>query len=241
MQKLDFKAIIFTSTVFLSVSTAYAGTMGNAQDAMPYLGGEASYSWRQTDPIQLNTINNQTSDQGWGGRLSAGMLKFYTPNIGLTGEIGGGYYGSTTITKPEISSKVTFSVDGYDALVGALYRLQYLDIFAKIGFMIENSRSSINRQNLSQLYNGDLINGSSYTRSNRTQVLPEIRVGGIYNLRNNLGITLTYLHAFGSTMSGIENISANVASGVDVTKSIKEQNPTLNSILFGLRYYMFNA
>jgi len=231
---------VISTAAFLSLSMGYAGDMGSKPPptSMPYFGAEASYNWIQRDNPHINSLTDRPSTQNWGGRLSAGMLRFHTDKLGITGEIGGGYYGSGTVTIPQLALTSKRSVDGYDILVGALYKLEYFDVFGKVGFMIENFRSSVNQQNLSKIDQGDFFTGSSYARFNNTEVLPEVRAGGIYNFRDDLGVTLTYMHAFGSTPSFSGNLLATRASGIHQTTVVKAQNPSLDSILLGLRYYV---
>lgn len=232
------KYLLLTLLSILYFAQLNAGSMGNAPTVRPYLGGEANYSWRQINAPTLNFAPGSTSNQYWGGRFSAGIMRFYTDRMALSAEAGGGYYGNTTITAPSTASVGKLAVDGYDILVGTLYQLNYLDLFVKIGFMGETVRSDFKRYNLAQVFNGNLIRGQSRTRVSDTSILPEIRVGGIYNLYSHLGLTLTYLHTFGSTMTYEKNGTATIGSGIQTITNINSQAPTLNSILLGLRYYI---
>ncbi len=216
---------------------AHAGDMGGkpSPSLRPYFGGEVSYSWIQANGIRINGFTGSETKQHWGGRLSAGVLRFSTEKLGFTSEVGGGYYGSQTRKYRDLRVTSNGEIDGYDILVGALYKLEHFDLFAKIGFMVENIRVDITKQDLSLTNFG--ITGSHYNRLGSTQVLPEIRVGGIYNLRNDLGVTLTYMHAFGSTPGATVDVSASQA-GINSIVSLKGQNPSLDSVLLGLRYYI---
>jgi hypothetical protein len=240
MNRIKSTRTVLSTAALLSLSIAHAGDMGSkpAPVTMPYFGAEASYNWIQRGESRVNDISSIASIQHWGGRISAGLLRLHTEKLGFTGEIGGGYYGNESISMPRLSTTGKSSVDGYDVLVGALYKLEKFDVFGKIGFMIENYRTTTNEANLSQITQGSFITGSTYVRENRTQVLPEVRAGGIYNLREDLGLTLTYMHAFGSTPSLTGSISASQATGINQTIVAKAQNPSLDSILLGLRYYI---
>lgn len=239
MNRIKSTRTALSTAAFLSLSIAHAGDMGSkpAPVSIPYFGAEVSYNWIQKDDPRVNSFTNTPSVQNWGGRLSAGLLRFHTEKLGLTGEIGGGYYGNETLTLPQLSAVSKNSVDGYDVLVGALYKFENFDVFGKVGFMIENLRGSLNQQNLTEIQ-GNFFSGSSYVRGNKTQVLPEVRAGGIYNLREDLGLTLTYMHAFGSTPSFSGSMSASRVTGINQTTVSKLQNPSLDSILLGLRYYI---
>ena len=232
-------SLISTAALF-SASIAYAGDMGSkpAPLSVPYVGGEVSASWIQKNAPYINGVKGNMSNQNWGGRLSAGMLRFHTEKLALMGEIGGGYYGSRSVNIPalEVSSKL--EVDGYDVLVGALYKLKHLDVFGQVGFMIENARLSVSARELNQLFRGDFVYGESDARANGTQVLPEVRAGGIYNVREDLGITLTYMHAFGSTQAFKAINLATKGEGFFSMTNAHAQNPTLNSVLLGLHYYI---
>jgi hypothetical protein len=232
-------SIISTAALF-SASIAYAGDMGSklAPLSVPYVGGEVSASWIQKNAPHVNGVTANISEQNWGGRLSAGMLRFHTEKLALMGEIGGGYYGSRSVTIPQLSASSKLEVDGYDVLVGALYKLKHVDVFGQVGFMIENARMSLTKQDLNKLAQGDFIHGSSSVRFNTTQVLPEVRAGGVYNVRDDLGVTLAYMHAFGSTpdFSGVK--TATRADGINTVVSAKLQNPSLNAVLLGLHYYI---
>ncbi len=223
-----------------SCAVAHAGDMGTkpVHTLMPYFGGEVSYNWIDLGSLRFNNLSNNPKYQPWGGRFSAGVLRFSTDALGFTGEIGGGYYGAASMHIVRLAANTSLSIDGYDALVGALYRAQYLDLFVKVGFMIQNLRQTINEDDLSRRYAGGLVTGQSHARESRTQVLPEIRVGGIYNIRNDLGVTLTYLHAFGSSPNKNENITASFNNGINISSVTRTQNPSLDAILLGLRYYV---
>ncbi|MDF1827143.1 MAG: hypothetical protein P1U39_02570 [Legionellaceae bacterium] len=230
---------VISTVAFLSLSIAHAGDMGSkpAPVSMPYIGGEVSYNWMQRDNPNINGFSPRSSIQHWGGRVSAGMLKFYNEKLRFTGEIGGGFYGNESTKIPQLSVKEKQSVDGYDVLVGALYKLEKVDVFGQVGFMVQNLRMSLNQANLSEVSQGTFLTGTSYQRDNKAAVLPELRVGGIYNLREDLGITLTYMHAFGSTLSNTFSMVA-APGNIHATQVAKMQNPSLDSILLGLRYYI---
>ncbi|MDF1826779.1 MAG: hypothetical protein P1U39_00650 [Legionellaceae bacterium] len=231
--------VMIPTAALLSLSTAYAGTMGNQTVPMfkPYLGGEVSYNWIQRDDPSINGFSPRSNVQHWGGRFSVGMLRLYTDTLGFTAEIGGGYYGDETTNIPQVSTVGKISVDAYDVLVGALYKFEKFDVFGKVGFMVENFRTKVNQQSLSQMSQGTFITGTSDKRWNSAAALPEIKVGGIYNVCDNLGITLAYMHAFGSTPGTVGNLVASPGS-INTTQFANQQNPSLDSIFLGLRYYI---
>ena len=100
--------------------------------------------------------------------------------------------------------------------------------------MAQNYEITISENFAKSTPGGEFL-GTSTIASSQTKILPEIRVGGIFNANDNWGVSLAYMHAFGSNLSGSLNMSA--ANGV-LTKNATgdSRNPTLDSILLGIRY-----
>lgn len=236
------KKTLAAAAVLMSISGAHAGSMGpvDTQPAFnPYLAGEASYTWPSVGSNTLNAYSLSKTNQGWGGRLGVGM-QYDMPSLDkfkFLGEIGGGYYGSYTLSNAVggvLTLNNTQSISGYDILVGGLYNFNQFDIFGQIGFMAENV--SVNGyQNLALVDAGSAISGQVHSKDNYTQVFPEIKVGGIYNLNANWGLMVDYLHVFGATPSMNVDFSA-TPTGVVNNQTYNSQNPTLDSVLFGIRY-----
>ncbi len=220
--------LALTHSVFL-----HAGSMGPIieKTIVPYLQGEGSYTWNQVEGSPNGTIDKQR----WGGRLSGGVMRSYNEHLLFTGEVGGGYYGGASERTPGPTSSVdgfsapgrraSFTIDGYDVLVGAIYKLQNFSVLADIGFMAQNlSRKIIVTNTL---------------KANNTQILPEIKVGGLYNLTNNLDIALSYMYVFG--YKNYNRVTSTVDSTVippqvNIQGSAQEKNPALSTIFLGLRY-----
>ena len=248
-------------TAFTAVSASFAGSMGPVATLptfIPFLGGEASYTGQQLSTPSVNGSTATTSGQGWGGRLSGGFVHPFADKWGFVSEIGGGYYGGKDMTfftpaGAQIGTLKT-SVDGYDVLVGGLYKLDkfdywdvagQLDLLVQGGFMVENFRQQavINQPNVSPA-----LVGTTNIKGNTTQAFPEIRVGGIYNLNDNWGLTVTYLHVWGSSPRSASNLSISAPTApttltptpppVTITNNVaaNSQAPTLDTVLFGLRY-----
>jgi hypothetical protein len=236
------KKTLAAAAVLMSISVAHAGSMGPVDTQpmfVPYLTGEASYTWMDTNGIDFSAINATTTNQGWGGRLGAGLLHPYTDKLGFTGEIGGGYYGnqkfSLATIKGGIAGNNTASIDGYDVLVGALYKMERFDVFGQMGFMVQNLRTN-GYMNIAELTTGGFLKGSVNAKANQTQALPEIKVGGIYNLNTNWGLSVAYMHVFGSTPSMNVQVDATPGAGINTTANSNTQNPSLDAVMFGLRY-----
>ena len=228
-----------TAAVF---SAAHAGSMGPVSSMAsytPYLTGEASYTWPQGNNPTVTGITMTSSSQGWGGRLGAGMLYNYTEKLGFTGEIGGGYYGSQnrTMTGPAGSAgHLNYSLDGYDVLAGFVYKWNYFDVFLQGGFMMENRRISESADLAQTMPAAGLIKGRANINANTSQTLPEIKVGGIYNINPNWGLDVAYMHVFGSTPSLTSQYTGSLVSGIRENMTVDMQNPTLDSVMFGLHY-----
>ncbi len=237
---LFMKKIVLAIATTAAVTAAHAGSMGPVSMASytPYLTGEASYTWPQSGSLILNNNSATSSTQGWGGRLGAGMMYGYSEKLSFTGEIGGGYYGSRNQSVQSATGRVgsfNYTLDGYDVLAGFVYKWNYFDVFFQAGFMMENMRTSMTSY-LSEAVPGGLISGYMNANGNQTQTLPEIKVGGIYNINPNWGIDVAYMHVFGGSPSLVAQRSASLTTGFSENISANIQNPTLDSVMFGLHY-----
>lgn len=235
---------IIVSTL-VGLSTGYAGSMGPASTQAlpcltPFISTEASYTWNQLGNVTLNQFTMSNIHQGWGGRLGAGFVHQFSERLRFSTEIGGGYYGAATGSSASAGLSARVTIDGYDMLWGALYRVNQfdvlgnIDVFGSMGFMVENNRQKVT-QDRALSTPGGFYSGVIVTKSNMTQVFPEIKVGGIYNLNDNWGISLAYMHVFGTEFG--ETITTSASAGSNVKNGTQNfENATLNSIMFGLRY-----
>lgn len=234
------KKVIALLGLGLSGLTAYAGTMGAVSAtpwATPYFGGEALYSWNSIHGYSINNNLPSVSKSGWGGRLSAGINHPYTEKVSLNAEIGGGYYGSTQANVGASGIFGHFNITGYDFLVGAAYHFQSFDLFGNIGFMAQTLFASMLRDQAKQFIGGG-ISGVMRSHDSATEVLPEFRVGGLYNLTNNVALTLAYTYVVGLNVSGDIHTSSATAppSFFSSYGASNARNPALSNVLFGLRY-----
>ncbi len=224
----------------LSGLTAYAGTMGAVADtpwATPYFGGEALYAWNGINGYNINGNPPSVSKNGWGGRLSVGINHPYTEKVSLNAEVGGGYYGNTRSNVAASGIFGNYNITGYDFLFGGSYHFQSFDLFGDIGFMAQTLFASMLRDQAKQFVGGG-ITGRIRQHASATEVLPEIKVGGLYNVTDNVALTLAYTYVFGSTVSGELNTSSATAPPSFFTAygASTARNPSLSTILFGLRY-----
>jgi len=233
------------NALLLAVSAAHAGAMGpsTCQDCVvPFVSAEAAYNWLGVGSVTINNIQGVETYKKWGGRVGAGITRSYRENFSFTGELGYGYYGKTNISFADGANVGQFSVDGLDLLVGAQYALsgfdalRGLDVFFKAGAMVENRRSK-GSINLGVLVNGNYISGSQNGNTNQSQVLPELKVGGLYHVWDNFLVSLSYMKVFGSTVGSTSSQSATVSpASYTSNTSVHYQNPGINSIMFGLQY-----
>lgn len=239
---------VIATAAFFSLSIAQAGTMGSVSrpSFIPFIGGEAAYTWNQVQQLSINRFLSDDSTSGWGGRLSLGIIHPYSDRLSFTSEIGGGYYGrvkrsinasprvTPTGTNAGVVGRSSYNIDGYEALMGAMYQYKKVDLFGKLGFMAQNLRLHKNNTITAVVPGGSLTNTVDEKQSS-TQILPEIKVGGIYNMNENLGLTLAYMHVFGSSMKANGSMIG-TSNSLTISKTQNNQNPTLDSIMFGLMY-----
>lgn len=222
----------------LATPLAFAGSMGTTPTSTPYLSLEGSYTWPDVEVHSVNGNNSTYNKNGWGGRLSAGLIRSYTEKTSLTAEFGGGYYGKINFdnTPSGISGKWTYS--GYDFLVGGIYKLRQLNLFLNIGAMLQNADLYVERDR-TKLFLGSgsssLINGTTTNKVLTSAMLPEIKVGGFYNVHNNLDVSLAYMHVFGYSNQSNTNVSG-TGDRILLNGSVDHVNPSLDSLMLGVRY-----
>lgn len=233
------KKIICCTLGVFALSQAYAGNMGVVSptalpNSIPFIAAEGSYTWEQTNSITFNNNTGNRTTQPWGGRLSAGIVHPFSDSLGFSAEIGGGYYGSLDVNFKASEIKTYRTIDAYDILVGAIYSYHQFDLLGKIGFMAQNYNVKVT-QDYSKTIPGGLFSGVSTRSQSYTKVLPELKVGGIYNFNANWGASLAYMHAFGADLQGHVAFSASSGS-FTINGQATMENPTLNSVMFGIIY-----
>lgn len=235
------KKIIMTGLLGLSSFALHAGDMGPVSTNMstvPYLSGEGLYSWNSLHGYTINGNPPTLSKNGWGGRLSVGVDRPYNEKFSLNAEVGGGFYGTTRMNTPGSGVTSTLRMTGYDVLAGGTYHMQYIDLFGDFGFMVETLLSTMQRDD-GKRFPGGVFSGTTAGHAMQTQVLPELKVGAGYNFCPNLSLTLAYTYAFGSNVSGNIISTAVDASPTEINSggTINLRNPSLSTILLGLRYH----
>lgn len=198
---------------------------------------EGSYSWNQFNGVKINGYPSTQHSDLFGGRLAGGIAHPVSDNILLSAELGGGYYGNTSPSIVEAGVKGHFSIDGYDLLLGSAYKMDHITYFGKVGVMGQNLRSKITKD-LAIEIPGDFISGITSTDMSQTQLLPEVKLGALYQLNNKIDLSLAYMHVFGSVM---EKNMMMAASQLQITTNghVNSQNPSLNSVMIGIQYNLF--
>ncbi|MDF1646556.1 MAG: hypothetical protein P1U61_06225 [Legionellaceae bacterium] len=254
------KAFSACALLVASTTAAYAGTMGDTKPLpllIPFFAGEGMYTWPDIDGFRIGvdnvgTFTSKQDKQGWGGRLAAGAIHPLTETWAGSAEIGWGYYGSvdmnpsialnpnTTVTVNTNAFKVKMDQYGFDILAGLFYTQPQYDLFFKVGALIQNLRvkASLSPDGLGGNGTSGISArlGGNYTASTiLVNALPELKLGGGYHINQNWLATLSWMHAFGSSLNinapSIKNSPASIGS-----VSAQITSPTLNTILFGLEY-----
>ena len=217
---------ILGAAALTMTSTVYAGSMSDATSERHTLftSLDAAYTWPTTPEIgycpsaqngycSAQTMTpNISSINGWGGRFAVGARHYTNSPWSFTGEGGWGWYGYQRYTNGTTINK-GIGFYGLDLLFGANYEYKQFDIFAKVGGLIEQML---------------LINSVYDRRSVYSGVVPEISVGGVYNVTSQWGIDLAYYYAFGA---GFKSIST---TNFDTSSTIVPSG--LSILSFGLHY-----
>ncbi|MCH9756527.1 MAG: hypothetical protein K0U37_04985 [Gammaproteobacteria bacterium] len=256
------KKVLSACALFLAgASASYAGPMGDVKKPLPlfipFAAAEAMYTWPDVagfniGVVGIGTAHSSNDNQGWGGRGAVGALHPMTERWAGSAEVGWGYYGSVNM-KPQVSLAPGVQVThvgtgfnmkaeqyGFDVLAGIHYMQPKYDLFFKAGALIQNLRVRLaadptilfqnNTQGLAEAFPGTYQLGTTIVNA-----LPEIKLGGGYHINKEWLATVSWMHAFGSTLSfdapALRNDPATIGA---VAAQIS--SPTLNTILFGLEY-----
>lgn len=237
------KTSLLTLITSLTCSAfAYAGDMGEDPSmccVTTFFSLEAGYTKTNIegfniDLIGVGTLAPVNSKKGYTARLAAGVLDKLYDEWGISGELGWGYYGRTSNNSSLLSTDFylanSYTVSGFDLLVGVSYMQPSFDLFLKAGALVQTLSVSTTLEVAS--FDGAAFS-SLATQSNKTGVLPEVKIGGAYNFNDNWSLTAAYAYAFGSTLkfTGTLDTLGNLTN-----VAINNQNPTLSTILVGIQY-----
>ena len=233
------KTVLAVALACVNIGVSFAGTMGPTNTQLntqlrPFVSGEGAYTWNQLKTISVNGFSSENTKNQWGGRLGAGFYRPLSEQFSFITEAGFGYYGKVKRNIVAAGLSLDTTIYGLDLLVGASYHLPMLDIFVKGGGMFENETVQ-SYSDLSKLYTGNLMHGESDVTISKLQLLPEIKVGVLHDVTEQLGLTLSYMHVFGAIDSSNLFLSANPGSFA-LNQSSNASNVTLDSIMFGVQY-----
>lgn len=227
------KKLALAALAALSVP-AFAGTMGPVQPKgfMPFVAADATYSGNALKPYTINGVNSRQTNNGWGARVAAGAVRPLSiyDNTFITFEGGLGYYGSSEQVIDATSSG-SGKIDGFDLLAGFMYRYNQLDVYLKGGAMVQTLNVTTRTAESSPL---SAVSGSASVKDQSTAMLPEAKVGLVYNYTEAWGFGVSYMHVFGVNNRAVANTS--FGTPVTVVSATNVGNPSLNTLLFGLQY-----
>jgi hypothetical protein len=239
-----FKRYIIASTCILSSQEGAAGidnTTIAKYGLVPFISAEASATQDTTTSVNIFGNSPSRTSDPWGGRGAIGVTLLYTQLIKMSAEMGWGYFTHTTShsvgTSPNgalhLENNNTSYNYGFDLLAGASYAVNPFDVYLKVGAM------ALNRHFQGHTQSSTAFNTLSFSQENtQTNVFPEIKVGGLYHLKNNWDFTLAYMHVFGNSNlnASINGTPTNPVTPGNLTASSSFQNPSLDSVMFGLVY-----
>lgn len=243
MKKFSGSMLLAAATVL--VSTAYAGgddtlTMpAQNQNPVLFATAEGGYTWNSLGDTQITvggtTFTATQTDSGGSGRLAMGAVHYSTrtPGLSYTGELGWGYYGKTEYAESDRGIDAQDYIYGVDLLAGVDYMFNSkFDGFFKLGGLFENVRMK-RTTDLSEL-TGGTASGTDNETTTTSSVIPEVKIGGIYNVTSEWGLSAAYVHAFGNS-----DVSMTIqkTADPDVSNTTATGAPvSLNTILFGVVY-----
>ncbi len=249
---------VLLSSMLLACAASYAGDMGPVEsyNLKPFILGEAAYSWPQVEGMSMRltnaTITSDIQNQGWGGRLAAGLMRQISEKFALSFE-GGLIYNDHIAVNPIIhynGAQIkldqpifsgSFDQYGLDLLGGISYVRPKYDLFFKAGALLENMRSRISVSSNAVLTGNNrqqnFVKGATQTiNTNVGQVMPEIKLGGAYHYSEDWSVTASWMHAFGGTLSSGGNMDLTSGAVRIGGVNLSLNNPTINSVLFGVQY-----
>ncbi len=205
------RIIISLITALSCTNIAFSGAMGDSNFcANGFVAVEGGYTWSEIadynftfNGLALTGISSRKKNNGATGRLAAGVLSMMDDEIGVTGELGWGYYGDVTLNPRNesvilpipVALSYKYALNGFDALIGVAYIQPYYSASLKIGAMVQNMLITSSDDlavfdNISTMVN----------KTNSTAVLPEIKLGAAYNINTNWAITGAYSFVYGANM-----------------------------------------
>jgi hypothetical protein len=241
------KKIVLASLMSsLSLSSfVHAGAMGDAGCAPSgFVSLEGGYTWNSINGVEVTvpglTFSPTKQLSQLSGRIAGGIIHMIDDSVGITGELGWGYYGRTTFSVDTTFSTVPvslsskYTITGFDVLVGVASIQTYYTLYAKVGGIIQNMQ-----QNNTAIFTTPAIvplPGTVYHFNDKhtsAAVLPAIKLGAGYNIDANWSITGSYLFAYGANTKTQFNYST---SPTVLVAKVNTQNPMMNAFMLGIQY-----
>lgn len=237
--------------LLLCINTINAGDMGpialNEAKITPFISGEGSFTGNDTlyagnQPVA--SFRSPTMSTGslavdryvkfWGARVAAGFVYPYVNGLNFDMETGWNYFGSASGGNHQYS--LDGSLSGADLLVGALYKYNNFELFAKGGTLFQRITYNLYVPNLIIHSASGTINSKISWSGSKIDVLPEVKVGVLYDVTTNWGVSLAYMHAFGDDPHLLASFSRfqNDIAQANVDAALR--GASLNSLLLGVRY-----
>lgn len=243
MKKISILSLI---TALSCGSYVQAGTMGPI-DTTPclisFLALEGGYTWNEIDGYNfsftgVNRLYSHKSDKGGSGRVAGGIIRPINKQFALSSEIGFGYYGRTTLDSVNTGLAIGLpghlnvrnTLSGFDALAGVAFTTPNYSVFFKAGALVQNMAMKTITDFTPFT---PTLRQSFHQKINHTAALPELKVGGAYNVATNWALTASYLHAFGSSPGTTAAFNLNNGSAHFNTNV---QNPSIDTVLLGIQY-----
>lgn len=225
-------------------SVVFAGGMGGSQCCSGFMSLEGGYTWTSISGYEFtldglgNTFSSVVSKQGYSARIGGGVINMIDDDFGVTGEVGWGYYGKTTLNSPEagiilpVSTSLSMShtLSGFDALIGVAFMQPYYTLSFKAGALIQNMQTKTAAFIAPIAFP---VFDSLNIKTNQTAVLPEIKVGAAYNFNENWALTAAFMFALGAKNKTTGEFDVNTFRG---SLNVNNQNPSMGTGLLGIQY-----
>ena len=245
MKKLSVLSLI---TALSCSSLTHAGCMGDQSaqcGASAFISLEGGYTVTAEEDYHFtitgtnNTLSSIVENQHYSGRLAAGMMNMVDDQWGVTGELGWGIYGTTTLNPdalPAFTGFGTYTIErtltGLDALVGIAYVQSNFSVSFKAGALIQNMTTTTTSTGNFVFLNFNIYDSYTY-KTNQTAALPEIKLGAAYNFDNNWALTAAYIFAYGGTSKTSGEYNPLPGRSTVVVDNL---HPGMNSLLVGIQY-----
>lgn len=134
-----------------------------------------------------------------------------------------------TVSSSTASVDTKDTIYGLDLLAGIGYKFNSMfEGFFKLGGLLENTRMNRNTN-----INSTTVDVADNQTTTSSAVIPEVKVGGLYNIDNDWALSASYMHAFGN---GDVSLNVNKTYAGTETTTATAGPISLNTILAGVVY-----